>query len=407
MPVLQAFGGRPSVVNPMLAGATHRKTDVLDARMLAKQSMTNTWPRSFIPSAEAQILRVLWNQRKEYARAATRAFNRINNIVLRFGHTFGSSVPCRSSEGLALLDALISGAIVNHPGMKPETLPWHVRPTLKKLLQEGEEAIAQTKLAAAYAVQYASIKRWPIDGGRWAEGKELLDLLQTVPGVGINTAMVWLAEVTNPTRFNNSKQVAAYCGCDPSLKVSAGKVTQHVRRKGNIKLHEALIQCATSVLARGATPLGEWGKAIAGKHSAGGFRKAAGAVARRIACALWHVHRKGETFSYEGYGFYKSLPGPVPHAPGLSEDHKTYVIDKEAKVMQPKQKTDENNDTKQIKRIDGEPGQPNPTERSQPNKSVSKGRRAGGNAAPGRITARGNRRAKASQVNHGKKTGPK
>ena len=35
-PVLLAFGGEPSVVNPLLAGPTRRKTDVLDARLLSR-----------------------------------------------------------------------------------------------------------------------------------------------------------------------------------------------------------------------------------------------------------------------------------------------------------------------------------------------------------------------------------
>lgn len=38
-PVLIAWGGIPSVVNPLLAGPTRRKTDVLDARLLAHHSI--------------------------------------------------------------------------------------------------------------------------------------------------------------------------------------------------------------------------------------------------------------------------------------------------------------------------------------------------------------------------------
>ena len=56
-----------------------------------------------------------------------------------------------------------------------------------------------------------------------------------------------LAEVCDPNRFVNSKQVAAFCGCDPSLKVSAGNVTSQVRRKGNARLHDALIGAAGNV----------------------------------------------------------------------------------------------------------------------------------------------------------------
>ena len=40
LPVLQAWGGIPCVVNPLLAGPTRRKTDVLDARLLAHHSIT-------------------------------------------------------------------------------------------------------------------------------------------------------------------------------------------------------------------------------------------------------------------------------------------------------------------------------------------------------------------------------
>ena len=340
MPVLQAFEGRPSIVNPMLAGATHRKTDVLDARMLAKQSMTNTWPRSFVPGEQGQILRVLWNQRREAARGATRCFNRVNNILLRFGHTFAAKTPCRSQEGLAILDALAAGQVVNHPGIKPEAIPQSMRPVIKKLLDDGERLIAQTKEAASKAIQFASEQLW-LTEDRAVQGGELLDILQTVPGVGIGTAMVWLAEVVDPRRFVNSKQVAAYCGCDPSLKVSAGKVTEHVRRKGNLKLHEALLQCATAVLSRGTTPLAKWGQNLANKTSKGGFRKARGAIARRIGTSLWHVHRKAEEFTYDGYNFHRETAPIAPPLPGLTKDGKTFILDPNVKPIEKTKKANE------------------------------------------------------------------
>src|SRR5437867_717157 len=72
-PVMLAFGGAPSVVNPMLAGPTRRKTDVLDARLLAHHSITGMWPESFLPDRQSQELRVLWAQRGEAQMAATRA----------------------------------------------------------------------------------------------------------------------------------------------------------------------------------------------------------------------------------------------------------------------------------------------------------------------------------------------
>lgn len=58
-PVLLAFGGAPSIVNPTLAGASKRKTDVLDAQMPATHDLVGVWRESYIPSPDISELRVL------------------------------------------------------------------------------------------------------------------------------------------------------------------------------------------------------------------------------------------------------------------------------------------------------------------------------------------------------------
>jgi hypothetical protein len=106
-------------------------------------------------------------------------------------------------------------------------------------------------------------------------------------------------------RFGTPQQLAAYCGCDPSLKVSAGKVTSQTRKKGNPKLHSQLSRIAGTCINRHSEPFGQWGYAISKKHVKGGYKKACGAVARRIAVSLYHVHKRNEPFTYDGYNFYK------------------------------------------------------------------------------------------------------
>ncbi len=236
----------------------------------------------------------------------------MNNILLRFGHTFGAESPCSSPEGLAIIDAICAGQVVNVPGAKPEVLEPSVRDMLSKLVSEGEDFRGRAKSCFKAAVAYVERQKWPC-GGEPISGELLLDNLRTVPGVGPVTAMNWLCEITDPGRFASAKEMAAFCGCDPSLKVSAGKVTQHVRRKGNMKIHQALVQAAVAVIARSSDALGKWGAQIAAKHTKGGFRKAAGAVARRIAVGLWHVHLKSEPFSLSGYNFHR-----VPAADALA-----------------------------------------------------------------------------------------
>jgi hypothetical protein len=173
-------------------------------------------------------------------------------------------------------------------------------------------ALKAVRAATNATLEFVRSRKWPT-GGPDISGADLYDLLRTVPGVGETTALTWLAEVTDPRRFDHPKQVAAYCGCDPSLKVSAGKVTTHVRRAGNERLHQALLYAASGLLRRTGDPIGQWGRSIAGRHKKGGHRKACGAVARRIAAGLWHVHRKAEPFSYAQY--YLSSKLLVPDVP--------------------------------------------------------------------------------------------
>jgi transposase len=310
LPVLKAWGGIPSVVNPLLAGASHRKTDVLDARTLAHHSITGLWKASFIPAEQAQVLRVLWARRREMARRATRAANQLNNIVLRFGFTFGADVSMRSIQGESILSDLIDGRPVAIPGAPPEGLPLEVRPVVSALLHDLRSDLSEARSAVAASENYAKARAWPIGTGT-LPGTALLNILRTVPGVGETTSLHWLAEVTDPRRFQNAKQVAAYAGCDPSLKVSAGKVTSYVRRQGNLRLHQALLYAATTLLRRPADPLGNWGRSIAGRHKKGGHKKACGAIARRLACALWEVHRRGVPFSYEQYTLAQSIVCPL------------------------------------------------------------------------------------------------
>ena len=132
-------------------------------------------------------------------------------------------------------------------------------------------------------------------------GKEMLQLLQTVPGVGPVTAAVWLAEVVTPRRFPSPNALTAYIGCDPSLKVSAGKVTEHVKRKGNGNVHACLVQSAQMLVSFRREAFGIWGYSIACKHAKGGWQKAVGAVARRIGLGLYWVQRTGTPFTYDQY----------------------------------------------------------------------------------------------------------
>lgn len=87
-------------------------------------------------------------------------------------------------------------------------------------------------------------------------GTEMLRILTSAPQIGEVTAITWLTHIITPRRFSNAKAVAAYCGLDPSLKVSAKHVTGTVKRGGCKELHKALTASSAAIrkcLANGPT----------------------------------------------------------------------------------------------------------------------------------------------------------
>jgi transposase len=308
MPVMQAFAsvGRsvPSVVNPLLANPSRRKTDVLDSRLLAYHALSGMWPASYIPPPAIQSLRIMVNMREDAMRRATRASNRINNFILRYGHTLGAEHRVTDSAGRALVEDLLERREPVDGGVCPAGIPAEVVPVFEKLYEEYDEARAAVNTYEAMALAWADQCEFALGGGVVVPGTEVRRLLGTIPGFSTISSLYWMAEVVTPCRFANAKALGAYAGCDPSLKVSAGKVTQHSRRGGNQKLHVALTRAAQALIVRPHEEMGSWGHRMWKSHKTGGFKKACGAVARRMAEASFHVTRTGTDFDYRLYSYY-------------------------------------------------------------------------------------------------------
>lgn len=130
-------------------------------------------------------------------------------------------------------------------------------------------------------------------------GDEMIRILTTAPAIGETTAAVWLAYIITPNRFPNAKAVAAYCGLDPSLKISAKKVTSTVKRGGNKQLHKMLCMCASILVKNHNEMFGRWGYNLC--CQTGRWKKATNAVARKLAVALYYMQSSGAPFSYEKY----------------------------------------------------------------------------------------------------------
>ena len=313
LPIILAWEGQPCVVNPLLAGSTRRKTDTLDAKLLAYQNMTGLWPKSFMVSREVMYLKLLMKQRLSYQKRATALTNRINNYILRYGHTLGALKSVRAIENRSIIEDMCTGVgdyeklknLTHGKYICPGGIPRDVGELILTMYQEFDEMKEKEKEMEKKAMAYAKSIKWENGKGELIDGKELIKNLETIPGVGDILILTWLSEIVTPLRFPSMKHLAAFCGCDPSLKVSAGKVTSQTRRKGNKSLHNQLVRSAGTLINTHKEPFGQWGYVIYKKHAKGGYRKAQGAVARRIAIAMFIVHSRNVPFSYDSYNFYK------------------------------------------------------------------------------------------------------
>ena len=307
LPVLLAWEGSPCVVNPSLAGATKRKTDKLDARLLAIHDLTGIWRPFYVVSADVQDLRVLIAQRDYYSRSATSIGNRINSTILKFGYTIGREGSVVKNDAVrSTVENLISdNPLPIDSGLPPDRIPPATRSVLREDYMQFDDFSQRIS-------QYNKLIRdkvyemdWPIRDGKTISGRELVPILMTAPGIGERTAITWLANIVDPTRFPNHKAVAAYCSLDPSLKISAQKVTSTKKRKGNKALHSALCMSASIIISNHDEYFGRWGYRI--YQQTGKWKKATNAVARRLSTALYFMNLNAEPFSYNNYQLTKEI----------------------------------------------------------------------------------------------------
>jgi hypothetical protein len=186
-----------------------------------------------------------------------------------------------------------------------------VRPPMKEAIARADQLHKDIVTQTRRILKATQKAEFICGGGEIVLGGKLIPHLKTVPGVGDLTACIWLSEIGDATRFKSPEQVAAICGYDPSLKVSAGQVTAQTRRKGNKQLYYIIGQAAGRVIKDRKEPLGQWGFSIQKRFRKGGQKKACGAVGRKLAVAMWVVHRDQVDFSYDVYSFWRAPVVPL------------------------------------------------------------------------------------------------
>ena len=326
MPVCMAFGGNPTIINPTIAGATKRKTDVLDSHLLALHDQLNIWRECYIPSEDVKTLRVMIAQRDRCIHDATVAGNRISNIITRFGLTVSRNGSVVKDQNVrAIVEDQISDNPSTIEGLCPIPIPMEVRIVLRNEYEKFDRLTAQAEECKVKIFEKARSMKWETDTDT-LPGDEMIRILATAPQVGELTAIIWLARVITPRRFRNAKALSAYCGLDPSLKISAGKVTSTVMRGGSKPLHKALNMSAHRLIHHHNEMFGNWGYNL--QQQTGKKKKAANAVARKLSVALFYMMKTGTEFTYDNYHSIRNIDVfdiPVEELVLINRDFKRYI----------------------------------------------------------------------------------
>jgi transposase len=123
-----------------------------------------------------------------------------------------------------------------------------------------------------------------------------VQLLTTIPGVGIRTAEAVVAYLDDPQRFRTAGEVSAYAGLVPR-QFQSGTMDRKggITKRGPAQLRTLLVECAW--LMRRHNP---WGAGIVeriSKGQKGRIKSAVVALARKLLVRCWAMLRKGEAWN--------------------------------------------------------------------------------------------------------------
>ena len=260
-------------VRQLGVGEHGRKTDRIDAEILAKAVEKGSLPKAHLLSKPRQQLRLELSVRRTLVETRSQYVTTIRGLA----RTHGVRLPSCDTN-----------AFVSHlrKAKLDQNLQELIEP-MSQVLEKVDADLARTEMRLQSIVEKDS----------------KIQLLMTVPNVSVVVAAVFVSVIDDAHRFRNAHQVGAYLGLVPSEKSSGehrrlGSIT----KKGNSYARTTLMQASWGLirLGRSDDPLQQWAKAVA--HRRGKFI-AAVALARRLAGILWAMWRDDTVYDAARVGF--------------------------------------------------------------------------------------------------------
>jgi len=243
------------------------KTDANDADGLAQLAEVGFYREVRVKGFDSMLIRTLVTARRQLLKMRLQISNQIRGLM----KTFGLVVP----KG--------AGSVFE-------------RNVLARL--QGEDKLARIVLSMLQAwrdirLRVAELSKQLVT---MASEDRRCRLLTSIPGVGTVTATAFVAAVEDPANFRNSRAVGAWIGLT-TRRFQSGEVDHdgHISRRGDSHLRSLLYEAAAVILNRSSdtSTLRTWALDLKERL---GFKRAAVALARKLAVIMHTMLKTGELF---------------------------------------------------------------------------------------------------------------
>jgi transposase len=285
-----------------------RKTNVQDAEWLADLLQHGLLKASFIPPVAQRDRRDLTRQRTQLVRDRASVLNRIQKVLEGANIKLSSVVSeidgvssrailtelVADHLNLAQLDGLVHGRLRDKLPELQQALTGRVREHHRFLLtQHLAHLDFLDEQIAAYSRE---IERLTAPFG------DLVELLDTIPGVARMTAELILAEVgPDLSRFPTANHLASWAGLVPGNNESAGKRLSGKMRQGSQWLRDGLTQAAHAAARQKNNYLAAHFHRLAGRR---GRKRATMAVAHSILVIAYHIIKRRQPYQDLGANYF-------------------------------------------------------------------------------------------------------
>ena len=249
------------------------KTDRLDSRKLARLLAKGLLKQIYVPSKKERFHRQVIRRRRQIVRDRVRVQNRIK-AELNF---YGIELPAPRGKWTKVYFANLCRIKFRNKWMQQ---------SFSRLLEQYDFLCTQIEKQTNLLKQLAQLALY----------RKRVDILCTIPGIGIIGSMEILLELQNVSRFRRADQLAAYVGLTPSQYSSSDKIRMgRITGIGKNSVRTALVESCWWLISKD--------KAMRRKYESikarAGSKRAIVAIARHLLLCIRRMLLDNQTYKFE------------------------------------------------------------------------------------------------------------